>query len=112
MKKVNEDGIVSGAPVNNTGSTYTVAGLSSKSSKMAGYDPVLKFKKRKREVKEDNLDNTTLQSRKRFKKNSVPKSDPQTDVESEIIKFVETKTFEEFSKKCKNTMIKKTSQKK
>lgn len=93
MKRINEDGI-GGAPVNNTGSTSTTAGLSSKSKTLAGYDPLLK--KRKKKFKEENLDNTTNQSRKRFKKNSVPKPDIEADANSSIEKFTESKSLKEF----------------
>lgn len=99
MKKINEDGI---PPVNNTGSTSSTAGLSSKSKTLAGYDPLMK--KPKKKFKEEILDKNTSQSRKRFKKNSVPKPDEQPDVNSSLEKYTESKTFNNFRKTCENVM--------
>jgi hypothetical protein len=103
MKKIKEDGMMGGgAPINNTGSTSTTAGLSGKAdpTKMSGIDPLMKFKKKKKAVKEEKLDSTTAKSKTRFKKNAVPKPDEQTDPETEYTKYTESKTFEKFMEQC------------
>ena len=107
MKKIKEDGMMGGgAPVNNTGSTSSYAGFSSKapaSGPTAGYDPAMK-KKKKKQVKEENLDSTTAKSKTRFKKNAVPKPDEQTDPETEYTKYTESKTFEKFMEQCEKVI--------
>lgn len=100
MKNISEDGMISGAPTNNTGSNSSTAGLSSKSSKMAGYDPLIKFKRNKRKVDEENLDTNTLKSRQRFKKKSIPVPDEKPEVSTEITRYHENKTFKTFTKLC------------
>ena len=87
-----------------TGSSSSYAGLSAgapSKGPMAGYDPVMTPKKKKKKsVKEENLDSTTAKSKTRFKKMSVAKPDPQTDIESEYTKYTESRTFENFREQC------------
>lgn len=83
-----------------TGSTSSYAGFSSGApakGPSAGFDPILKKKKK---VKEETIDDTTSKSRSRFRKMSIVKPDSKIESETEIQKYTESKSFEEFREQC------------
>lgn len=101
MSYFKEDGAMMGgaSPTNSVGDFgYTSKG---DEKTKGGYDKVMGFRRRKKPtVKEEELDSTTKESKKRFKKNAIPKRDVSDDVQNYMTRFVENKTFSDFVNFC------------